>query len=359
MLKLKRAGAVLLAGMMAVSMTACGGDDSDSAESTTGAVVGNETDSVEEGVSVPDNFENMLYAMKALAMENYYQGYPYYVQFADGSSRDSFWYSCALTSKLLNEDEDEGTISVDDETMNQIVSGLYASYQKGDLEFPEIRDGIAYAKYSDDGTGYVFSNSASDYVAGESSLDQFSLTVTSCEATEDGYTLEADLEDTDVGDNLGTYVFTMEETQYSGGNSNPFAYSISSMYDANDASAVTEETSDATEAGGDIESTDESADTTETSESVDSSEETEGDDAAQSDGSGTVTQDEALSMAQETYGNENTYTYQGVVYIDAYPYYSFTVESESLSISYVLVSESGTDVVGANKNSDGTWSFDQ
>lgn len=87
--KLKRLCAVTLAGMMVMSVSACSTSKSaeknsvskaeQASEATTEAAKDDTTaDYVASGVELPDNFENMIYPIEALMLQNYSKGYPYY-----------------------------------------------------------------------------------------------------------------------------------------------------------------------------------------------------------------------------------------------------------------------------------------
>ncbi len=55
-------------------------------------------DYVASGVKLPDNFENMIYPIEALMLQNYSKGYPYYANGASEEKSDSFWFSIASSS---------------------------------------------------------------------------------------------------------------------------------------------------------------------------------------------------------------------------------------------------------------------
>ena len=83
--KLKRLCAVTLAGMMVMSVSACSTSKSaeknsvskaeQASEATTEAAKDDTTaDYVASGVELPDNFENMIYPIEALMLQNYSKG---------------------------------------------------------------------------------------------------------------------------------------------------------------------------------------------------------------------------------------------------------------------------------------------
>ena len=368
---IRRTEAIMIAAMMAFTMTACGNSNSktdQAAEATTEEKAQTAAKlTVESGVQLPENFDQMEYPLEALAMESYSLGYPYYVQFSEGSSRDSFWYSVALTAYFLHP-EAEDRISVDVDECDMIVSALYAGYQQGSMEIPEIRDGVSYAAYNDENGGYYFSRNDTDYVS--SKISDYSLSITACEQTDDGYTVTADLIDADSNTSLGEYTYNIIASNYAGEN-NQFAYSVTSMSEGSESQQSSSTSSE--EADSSTAATDEEGNTIETSESAeDSSESDEEDtddsgeaassdyDESDSDSSGEeISQDMALSIAQENYGSGNDYSYQGKEKINGIPYYVYSVSGDDLSISHVLVGTNGYDCVGASQNSDGSWSFDQ
>ena len=165
--KLKRLCAVTLAGMMVVSVSACSTSKSaeknsvskaeQASEATTEAAKDDTTaDYVASGVELPDNFENMIYPIEALMLQNYSKGYPYYANGASEEKSDSFWFSmAALTSLMENESAYGDGIEMDsyyylkENTSNMYASALYNAYGMGNMEFPEIPDGDKYATYDD------------------------------------------------------------------------------------------------------------------------------------------------------------------------------------------------------------------
>ena len=172
--KLKRLCAVTLAGMMVVSVSACSTSKSaeknsvskteQAPEATTEAAKDDTTaDYVASGVELPDNFENMIYPIEALMLQNYSKGYPYYANGASEEKSDSFWFSmAALTSLMENESAYGDGIEMDsyyylkENTSNMYASALYNAYGMGNMEFPEIPDGDKYATYDDGKQMYGF-----------------------------------------------------------------------------------------------------------------------------------------------------------------------------------------------------------
>ena len=172
--KLKRLCAVTLAGMMVMSVSACSTSKSaeknsvskaeQASEATTEAAKDDTTaDYVASGVELPDNFENMIYPIEALMLQNYSKGYPYYANGASEEKSDSFWFSmAALTSLMENESAYGDGIEMDsyyylkENTSNMYASALYNAYGMGNMEFPEIPDGDKYATYDDGKQMYGF-----------------------------------------------------------------------------------------------------------------------------------------------------------------------------------------------------------
>lgn len=381
--KLKKMQAMALAGVLMLSVTACGGgstseDEGGSNNVESGsATVKNEVQAVEEGVNVPDDFDSMIYPLSALAMEVYYQGNPYYVQFADDSSRDSFWYSAALTSYYLNKNEGWDT-QVSAEEFDVIISALYASYQQGNLEFPDIREGCKYAAYTDDGDGYIFSSSDTDYVI--DSLDNYSLTVIDCQESNESYVVTAELKDTASGDLLGSYQYEVIPTE-NPSEENIFSYSVSAMKDLNadpadnsdsammstqegDNEVATtgltgEETTNEEEESDGEEGSSEGEEENAPEETPDDYEEEYNETDPDLNGGGKISQEDALSQAESYYGSSVSCSFLGMESIDGNEYYKFSAEGDGISKPYILVSIYGSDVMAAQKNSDGSWTFDQ
>ena len=160
--------------MMVVSVSACSTSKSaeknsvskaeQASEATTEAAKDDTTaDYVASGVELPDNFENMIYPIEALMLQNYSKGYPYYANGASEEKSDSFWFSmAALTSLMENESAYGDGIEMDsyyylkENTSNMYASALYNAYGMGNMEFPEIPDGDKYATYDDGKQMYGF-----------------------------------------------------------------------------------------------------------------------------------------------------------------------------------------------------------
>lgn len=381
--KMKQASAMILAGILMVSLTACGGgnnnNNSDEKPESGSAKVKEEIKAVEDGVTLPDNFDQMMYPLSALTMEVYYLGNPYYVQFADDSSRDSFWYSAALTAYYLNKEEGWDN-NVSDEQFEMIISSLYASYQQGNLEFPDIREGCKYAAYSDSGEGYIFSTNDQDYVI--DSLDNYSLTITDCVNNDQDYIITSELKDTDSGELLGTYQYEVVSTEYPG-EDNIFSYSVAAMKDLNAADSSDSEgvavlnTEEGSEKGGSSELTGEEttsvdgektdgeneendgeSDESSPEETPDNYQEESNDTDPDVNEGGSISQEDAQARAESYYGSDVSCSFAGMESIDGYEYYKFSVQGDGISKPYILVSTYG-DVMAAGKNSDGSWSFDQ
>ena len=111
--KMKRWGAVLLAGTMAFSLVGCGGDDKESSsnsEATEAAStedLAEETDDSEEyvdgDVELPEDFGDMIYPLTSLMVEASAKGFPYYSEDSDADEADSFWFSMAVLTSLMND----------------------------------------------------------------------------------------------------------------------------------------------------------------------------------------------------------------------------------------------------------------
>ena len=94
-------------------------------------------------------------------------------------------------------------------------------------------------------------------------------------------------------------------------------------------------------------------------ETEETDETTEEDGSSGSTEAEAISEDEALSLAQEYYGEDAEYTFKDIVTIGDYEYYNFSVEGDGVSSTDVLVSTDGENVLGGVQNDDGSWSFDQ
>lgn len=350
--KLKRAAAIALAGTMVMTMAGCGKKDdttntdqskeeaTTTAEKESSGQNGN-LDYVDEEVQLPENFDNMIYPLEALMVESYSKGLPYYSEEAEEGEEDSFWFSMAVLSSLMDDYVKDYSVSTDDqflyleeETVNMYASAMYDAYGKGDMEFPELSEDDTYATYDEENEAYGF-------LRGDVGTLQPYISV--CEEDGDDYVLMTELRDSESDEVQGAYQVIITRTSYDG-EENAFNYSVKDFQ-------VLEEAGD--EFGEDTEDMEE---TTEMTDSDNESTEISSDDGEETS---TISQDEAMDLAQEYYGSDAEYSYQGIVTVGDYKYYDFSVDSEDISSTDVLVSVNGNDVIGGVKNDDGSWSFDQ
>ena len=163
--KLKRLAAVALAGMLTVSVTACStsksaakkGDNTAQEQGTEATTEGKEnttTDYVSSDVVLPDNFDNMIYPIEALMVQKLSKGYSYYTNNTSEDEADSFWFSMAVLTSLMETQsaygdgmEADSFYYLKEDTSNMYASALYNEYGTGNMEFPEIPDGDKYATY--------------------------------------------------------------------------------------------------------------------------------------------------------------------------------------------------------------------
>ena len=359
--KMKRWGAVILAGTMAFSLMGCGGNDkkedtnSEATEAASTEAPAEETDDSEEfvdgDVDLPEDFGDMIYPLTSLMVEASAKGLPYYSEDSDEDEADSFWFSMAVLTSLMNDyvkdvtvDTDENFLYLSEETVDMYASAMYDAYAQGNLEFPELPEDDTYAVYDEEEEIYGFLS------GGIGTMEAF---ITDCEADGNEYILTAELRDSDNDDIYGAYEIAITPTSYEG-EENAFAYGVTSFEEV-DPEETDDDDEDAPESTTeDFEgSTDEDyeGDTEEyeenTGDEYDSSEEER------------ISEDEAMELAEENYGDDAEYTFEEIVTIGDYEYYNFSVEGDSVSSTNILVSTEGENVIGGVQNDDGSWSFDQ
>lgn len=361
--KLKRLCAVVLAGMMVVSVSACSTSKSakkstvskaeQETEATTEAAKDTTADYVASGVELPDNFENMIYPIEALMVQKYSKGYPYYANGTSEEKSDSFWFSMAVLASLMETESAYGDgIEMDsyyylkENTSNMYASALYNAYGMGNMEFPEIPDGDKYATYDDGKEMYGF-------LKGD--VNTLAPYITNCTKDGSDYILTAQLRDKETDEVKGTYEVTITATSFDG-EDNCFAYSATAIRQIKEdgsqnqdtSSESQEESTQSTAEESGTENTSENGDTTESDPSTESAESAEG-----------ISQDDALSQAKDYYGEDAEYSYKKKVTVGDKEYYDFSVSGDDISSTDVLVSLDGQDVIGGTQNDDGSWSFDQ
>jgi hypothetical protein len=342
--------AIALAAAMTVSMTGCFGrssgkyddKDTDNASTEASGAGGDQN-------SFPEDFGDMSYPIEALMVEAYAKGLPYYNEDSDEEDADSFWYSMAVLTSQMNTyvkdmavDKDDNYIYVSEDTASMYAAALYDAYGKGTMEFPELEDEDSYAVYDDEQETYGFRRG---------DIGDLESMMTGCTASGDDYMVTSELRNAESGKVLGIYEVTITPTAYDG-EDNAFAYAVSDFKVTDmDESAYEELTEDKSE------SSEEATEATEEDETTE--EATTEEDTEENEETTKISQEEALSLAKDYYGSEAEYKYKGMVTVGDYDYYDFSVSSEEIDATDVLVSETGQDVIGGKTNSDGTWSFDQ
>lgn len=370
--KLKRILAVALAGVMVVGATACSTSKSakknqtakteQGTEATTESKGNTTTDYVASDVTLPDNFDNMIYPIEALMVQKLSKGYPYYTSDTSEEDSDSFWFSMAVLTSLMETEsaygdgvEADSYYYLKENTSNMYASALYNEYGKGNLEFPEIPDGEKYATYDDDKSMYGFLKG-----------DVGSLVPYITDCTKDGsdYIITAELRNKDTDEVRGTYQVTITKTSFDGDDNN-FAYSVTGIKEKKSSSHDFDEestTDKSEEEKSTEESTSEESSTTESTSSDGDdtdSDSNENSDSSSGDSSESISQDDALSQAKDYYGSDAEYSYKKKVTVGDKEYYDFSVKGDDVSSTDVLVSTDGQDVIGGTQNDDGSWSFDQ
>ncbi len=330
---------LLLAALMIFSSAGCSKKADHSHESTTESTTAarqSNPDYVKEDVVLPENFGNMIYPMEALLIEAYAKGLPYYTSDSDEEDADSFWFSMAVLTSQMNHyvkdvavKTDDGYIYIDEETLNMYAAGLYDEFGKGNMEFPELDEEDKYAVYDNDKGMYGFR---------QGTIGDLEPYITDCRSKDDSYVLTLHLKNTDSAEILSSCKITLVPTSYES-EDNAFNYSVAGFkkLKSSDLDELSEK--DSTE------------DVTDEDEDDDNDED--------SDSSERISRSDAQDLAEDYFGEDATYSYKKIVKIGEYDYYDFAVEGEGISSTDVLVSLDGENVMGGEKNDDGTWTFDQ
>lgn len=343
--KLKRGAVCAMAGILALSMVGCGKKKDEKAaevtteEATESTMETEDTpDYVAAGVTLPEDFDNMIYPLEALMVESASKGEAYYNENSDMEEADSFWFSMAVLSSLTNDyvkdlsvDREDSFLYMSEDDTDMLAATLYDSISKGNLEFPELEEDNRYAVYREEDSCYGF------LIGDIGAMEGY---ITGCEQNGSDYVLTTELRDSESDTMYGEYEITLTKNGYDGDAETLFAYAVSDF-------KVLEQ--DDTET-----STDSTEETDSTEDDVDSEQDTE-----EKSDSGTITQSEALERAKEYYGEDATYAFKEIVTIGDYDYYDFSVEGEGISSTDVLVSTDGDNTVGGIQNDDGSWSLDQ
>ena len=351
----KRSLAVLLAAVMIICLGACGRSKKkedpkpEPEPQEVSTAVEKDTDT-SEGITVPPELKTMTYAMEALMVQDHSQGLDYYTSKdkGDDTKADSFYFSMAVLVSLINQESAQtgaGDVAtqgqyylLSENDFDMFAHALYAGYGES-FERPDEPAGDRFFKSYEDDT-YPFG-----LIRGK--VGNLGIKITRCDQTVDGYEIDADL--TDSGQTVNSYQFVLIPTKFQGvDNSNIFQYTVKSM---NGLGEETEAAPEVTTEGGTNVSTEDfsdmSGDTNDTASDV-----TVGDGK-------TISAQEAEERAKSEYSSNGTYTRDEDVSQDGTDYYHFKVEGENGETSDVLVSKDGNDVVGASKNEDGSWSFNQ
>ena len=358
--KLKRLCAVVLAGMMVVSVSACStskdGEKNNVSkteqrtEATTEAVKNTAADYVASGVELPDHFDNMIYPIEALMVQKYSKGYPYYANGASEEKSDSFWFSMAVLTSLMETEsaygdgtEIDSYYYLKENTANMYASALYNAYGMGNMEFPEIPDGDKYATYDDGKQMYGF-------LKGD--VGNLAPYITNCVKDGSDYIITVQLRDKETDEVKGTYEVTITASSFDG-DDNCFAYSATAIRQIEENDSQNQNTSSESEEASTQSTAEESSTTESTSENGDT------DSTSSTESTEAISQDDALSQAKDYYGEDAEYSYKQKVTVGDKEYYDFSVSGDDVSSTDVLVSVDGEDVIGGTQNDDGSWSFDQ
>lgn len=387
--------ALLLALLLTLSLAACGESKDKKAkksaktatevstelpaESTTAAAAAKEKlkDYVADDVELPKLFDNMIYPLEALMVQDYVKGYAYYSEETTDEEGDSFWLSMAVLTSLMEKyasygdaNYKDGYYYLEEDVIDMYATALYGAIGAGDLEFPELAEEDAYAVYDETNETYGFL---------KGTVSTVTPYITACTQTGDTYILTAELRKIDGGDVARTYEITIEPTTFSE-IENHFEYSVTAMQspDEVDSYEATEETTEAESTTETTETTEASTtETTEATEAETAEENTKAFDEeivttekrkdktestkqkSDQTGSGGISQEDALALAKSYYGEDATYAYKTTVTVGDKSYYDFSVKGDGVTGTDVLVSTDGEDVLGGTKNADGTWSFDQ
>lgn len=362
--KLKKFAAVALAGVMVTGVTACSTSKSAEkkntstpeqvTEATTESKQNTTADYVASDVVLPENFDNMIYPIEALMVQKLSKGYDYYTENTSEDESDSFWFSMAVLTSLMETQSayGDGTESdsfyyLKENTSNMYASTLYDEYGKGNLEFPEIPDGDKYVTYDDTKEEYGF-------LKGDvGSLIPY---ITDCTKDGEDYIITAELRNIETDEVRGTYEIGITKSSFDG-DDNCFAYSVTSIKEKEDSTNSSSTTEENTTSTSEEEETTDNNNTDATSE--ESTTESTTDNTASNSSSEAISQDDALQQAKDYYGSDAEYSYKDTVTVGDKEYYDFSVKGDNVSSTDVLVSLDGQDVIGGTVNDDGSWSFDQ
>lgn len=303
-----RTGAILTAGMMILTSGGCGSSKAEAIESAstqeqlhTEAAVQNYA---QDNVILPDNFDNMYYPLESVIVERYVQGFHYY---PDGKDEYSFWFSMAVLSSLLVQNECVIPEYVDnycmfsEEDIQCMASTLYADYAKGKIELAEISDDNPYVYYDEESHKYGLLSG---------NVGELGIRVRDVQKQAEEYTLDTQLIDLETNSVISEYQVNMEPREKD--TCGLFDYSITGM-----TSTVAEESEE-----------------------------------------DNITQEDALELAQDYMEEGQTYAYKRMIMIGSEEYYDFAVQDDADEFADILVCIDGSDVLTGIQNSDGSWTID-
>ncbi|MDO4975906.1 MAG: hypothetical protein Q4E53_01475 [Eubacteriales bacterium] len=344
----KKSALFLLAGSLLVLATGCGssGDSSPEAGSTE-EVVEKEVKNanyVADGIVLPEHFDNMIYPMEAITVEQYSQGLTYY---QNGETPDSFWFPMAVLSSLMAEEDkvdreyDSEFYYYPKEQIDQFADALFYDYSKKKMPLADLDESCLYACYDEEKQKYGL-------LCGN--IGDLGIQIVNCSKINDHYELEVELINTERKDIVSEYLISMYPQMADKVSNGLFAYSIGSC-DLIESSEIDELGTDLEY--GDGPSIDEDYDIVDGDEITDNSQVDDSEILNQI----TIDKEEALALAKAYMGEDYTFTFRGKVTIGEYDYYDFAIKEKSTKD--VLVCINGLDVVSGRHNKDGSWSFDQ
>ena len=283
---------------------------------------------VGEGVTLPENFDNMPYVLEALMLQDYAKNRPYYTKDASEENADSFYCSMAVLASLIEQKTafGDGVESgkyyyISEETVDKYASALYDAVGRGDMEFPELSDNNIFALYDEEIDSYAF------VITDPGSMTTH---ITECSKVGDRYSMRASLYNGDSF--LKEYQFEIVPTSFIE-EQNEFAYSVADMAVAGEESGI-----------GLSENTEEAANL-----------EDGGETAMDYENSGEKVSIADARNAAAEYAEEPV-DYERTDEIDGREYYFFKTENDKI---YLVDSHDLMNVFGARENKDGSWTFDQ
>lgn len=284
---------------------------------------------VEQGVTLPDGFDNMPYVMEALMVQDYAKNMPYYRPDLSEEYADSFYYSMAVLASLIEQKTafGDGVVSgkyyyLSEETVDKYAAALYDTYGQGNMEFPTLDENDVYAMYDEDIDSYAF-------IIGD--VGDMVVHITECSQQGDEILIKAALYGGQKS--LKEYQFLLRPTSFIA-EQNEFAYSVVDMA-----------------AEGEEEGISFSQESTESESTSQDQEET----AMDYENSGEQVSIANARKAAGEYAEEEV-GYDRTEEINGIEYYFFRTDSNKM----ILVDSHDIDnVFGAEENEDGSWNFDQ